>query len=51
MLDVVSGLIRVRTVCKGYQQMTLVGNELNIENMIVIFLIIKYMQMSVKVFL
>ena len=31
--------------------MSLVGNELNIENMIVIFLIIKYMQLSVKVFL
>ena len=29
----------------------LVGNELNIKNMFIIFLIIKYMQMSVKVFL
>ena len=27
--DILSGLIWVQTVCKGYQQMTLVGNELS----------------------
>ena len=26
--DILSGLIRVQSVCKGYQPMTLVGNEL-----------------------
>ena len=27
-LDIMSGLIWVQTVCKGYQQTTLVGSEL-----------------------
>ena len=28
--DVLSGLIWVQSVCKGYQQTALVGNELNV---------------------
>ena len=30
--DQAQNFVRVQTVCKGYQQMTLVGNELSIES-------------------
>ena len=32
--DVLSGLVWVQTVCKGHQQMTLVGNELKVKSTI-----------------
>ena len=46
-----SGLIRVQTACKGYQQMTLVGNELMGTDLIwlILFFIVLHVSKAIHV--